>query len=66
VITTGRQIARIAGHLLASIGAASDMAVDALVVATARRLGGGLVMTHDPVDMRRLAANSPNVAISPI
>lgn len=37
------------------------MAVDALVVATAVRLGGGIVLTHDPIDLTRLAAQHPNV-----
>ena len=32
------------------------LAVDAMVVATAIRLGGGLILTHDPTDLRRLAA----------
>ena len=63
VVTTGARIARIAGHLLARVDAGSEMAVDALVVATAVRLGGGMVVTHDPEDLSVLAANSPNVAI---
>ena len=65
VITTGARIARIAGHLLAHIGAGSELAVDALVVATAIRLGGGIVLTHDPDDLTRLAARHPNVAVVP-
>lgn len=63
VVTTGARIARIAGHLLARVGASSEKAIDALVVATAIRLGGGLVVTHDPVDLRTLAAGHPNVAV---
>jgi predicted nucleic acid-binding protein len=63
VVTTGARIARIAGHLLARVDAGSEMAVDALVVATAVRLGGGMIVTHDPEDLSALAANSPNVAI---
>lgn len=63
VITTGARIARIAGHLLASIESGSELAIDALVVATAIRLGGGIVLTHDPSDLSRLAANHANVAI---
>ncbi|MCP5025345.1 MAG: type II toxin-antitoxin system VapC family toxin [Actinomycetia bacterium] len=66
VITTGVRIARVAGHLLAGVGAGSEMAIDALVVATAIRLGGGLVITHDPGDLNRLAANHPNVTIAAI
>jgi predicted nucleic acid-binding protein len=66
VVTTGLRIARIAGHLLASAGRDSEMAVDALVVATAVRLGGGLILTHDPVDLQMLAADHPNVRVAPI
>jgi predicted nucleic acid-binding protein len=68
VVTTGTgvRIARIAGHLLAAIGAGSEMAVDALVVATAIRLGGGLILTHDPTDLERLAANHPSVRIAAV
>ncbi len=63
VVTTGARIARIAGHLLARVDAGSEMAIDALVVATAVRLGGGMIVTHDSEDLSALAANSPNVAI---
>jgi len=48
VVTTGLRIARIAGHLLAKAGRGSELAVDALVVATTIRLGGGMILTHDP------------------
>jgi len=64
VVTPGVRVARIAGHLLASIGAGSELAVDALVVGTAIRLGGGLILTHDAADLRRLAAQHPNVRIA--
>jgi predicted nucleic acid-binding protein len=63
VVTTGARMARIAGHLLAGAGADSTFAIDALVVATAVRFGGGMIVTHDPGDLRRLAASQPNVAI---
>ena len=63
VVTTGARMARVAGHLLANVGAGSEMAIDALVVATAIRFGGGIIATHDPDDLRRLAAVHPNVAI---
>ena len=66
VITTGARIARIAGHLLASTESGSELAIDALVVATAIRLGGGIVLTHDPSDLGLLAANHSNVAIVPV
>lgn len=63
VVTTGARIARIAGHLLADAGAGSELAIDALAVATAVRLGGGIVATHDPGDLRLLAGLQRNVAI---
>lgn len=66
VVTTGVRIARIAGHLLSEAGRDSDLAIDALVVATAVRLGGGLVLTHDPGDLDLLAANHPNVRVVPV
>lgn len=63
VVTTGAGTARIAGHLLGRVGADSAMAIDALVVATAVGFGGGMVATHDPGDLRLLAADHPNVAV---
>lgn len=63
VVTTGVRIARAGGHLLAAVGAGSELAVDALVVATAVRLGGGLILTHDPADLERLTAHHPNVRV---
>lgn len=66
VVTTGVRIARIAGHLLAAAGRDSEQAIEALVVATAIRLGGGLVLTHDPGDLEILAADHPNVRIVPV
>lgn len=63
VVTTGIGMARIAGHLLGSVGAGSELAVDALVVATAVRLGGGLILTHDPSDLGQLAAGQANVRV---
>lgn len=66
VVTTGARTARVAGHLLAAAGAGSELAIDALVVATAIRFGGGVVLTHDPDDMTRLAAGHPGIAIASI
>jgi predicted nucleic acid-binding protein len=66
VVTTGLRIARIAGHLLAAVSAGSEMAVDALVVATAVRLGGGLILTHDPSDFERLVSVHPNVRVGAV
>ncbi len=53
VVTTGVRIARSAGHLLAAIGAGSELAIDALAVATAVRMKGGLLLTHDPATRSR-------------
>jgi predicted nucleic acid-binding protein len=66
VVTTGARIARHAGHLLAEAQRGSEMAVDALVVATALRLGGGVVLTHDPSDLELLVSGRPNVRIAAI
>ncbi len=66
VVTTGLRIARIAGHLLSDAGRESELAVDALVVATAIRLGGGMILTHDPSDLELLAADHPNVRVVPV
>jgi predicted nucleic acid-binding protein len=63
VVTTGARIARHAGHLLAEAQRGSELAVDALVVATALRLGGGVVLTHDPSDLDLLVAGRPNVRV---
>jgi len=66
VVTTGARTARVAGHLLAAAGAGSELAIDALVIATAIRFGGGVVLTHDPDDLTRLAAGHLGVAIASI
>jgi hypothetical protein len=63
VVTTGALIARYAGHLLADADRGSELAVDALVVATTIRLGGGLILTHDPADLKLLSARHPAVRI---
>ena len=63
VVTTGARIARIAGHLLARSDAGSELAIDALVVATAVRLGGGMIVTHDPADLTTLASSALNVTV---
>ncbi|CAN5730262.1 hypothetical protein BH20ACT2_BH20ACT2_04300 [soil metagenome] len=64
VVTAGARIARVAAHLLAAADSGSEMAIDALVVATAIRLGGGIIVTHDPHDLTVLAAGHPNVAVA--
>jgi len=57
-------IVRLAG-LLRSV-ARRGSAVDAIVVATAVRIGGAVVATSDPHDLEALAADHPNVRIWPL
>jgi hypothetical protein len=40
--------------------------VDAAVVATAIRLGGGIIATGDPDDLKSLARGYPNIEIYPL
>ncbi|HVF74590.1 MAG TPA: PIN domain-containing protein [Acidimicrobiales bacterium] len=65
-ITVGRAMARMAGRLRHRDGLDSCHTVDALVVATAIRLGGGIISTGDPDDIRSLARDHPNVAVAPL
>ncbi len=58
--------ARVAGRVLARSRFDSAHAVDALVVASVVRLGGGVVATGDIDDITRLAAAHPNVRVWPI
>jgi hypothetical protein len=63
VVTTGRRIARVAGGLLSRRRLDSCHLVDAVVIATASRLGGAVVLTGDPDDLRDLAADHSNVEV---
>lgn len=65
-ITVGRATARVAGTLRHRDGLDSCHTVDALVVATAVRLGGGIIATGDPDDIGSLARDHPNVAVDPL
>ena len=65
-ITVGRATARVAGALRHRDGLDSCHTVDALVVATAVRLGGGIIATGDPDDIGGLARDHPNVAVDPL
>lgn len=56
-------IARRAGALLARAKLSSAHAVDAFVVATAVELGSTIIATHDPDDMKRLAAGFRDVRV---
>jgi hypothetical protein len=61
--TTGQAAARLAGALRYRDRLDSCHIVDALVVATATRLGGGIVATGDPDDLRSLAREHANISV---
>ena len=61
-----RSISRHAGRLLGRAKLDSTSAVDAFVVATAATFGSAVIATHDPDDLRALAAREPGVRILPI
>lgn len=65
-ITTGRAMARLAGALRHRDRLDSGHTVDALVVATAVRLGGGIIATGDPFDLKSLARGHQNVKVEPL
>jgi hypothetical protein len=65
-ITMGQAMARLAGGLRYRDRLDSCHTVDALVVATAIRLGGGLVATGDPDDLQSLAREHPNIKVQPL
>jgi hypothetical protein len=64
-ITMGRAMARLAGGLRNRDRLDSCHTVDAIVVATSVRLGGGIVATGDPTEVRSLARDHPNIRIEP-
>lgn len=47
-----------AGRLLGAVGAGSELAVDAFVIASAELAGGAVVATVDVGDLERLAAHA--------
>jgi predicted nucleic acid-binding protein len=55
-----------AGYLLGRVGAGSELAVDAFVVAVADLEGGAIIATHDTVDMERLAGHAAKVVVADI
>lgn len=65
-ITTGQGIARQAGALRYRDRLNSCHTVDTLVIATAIRLGGGIVATGDPDDLQSLARDHANVSVQPV
>lgn len=61
VSSADESTARVAGALLGSISL--DATIDALVVASAVNLGGGVILTGDPDDLGALAVDHPGVVI---
>ncbi len=66
LVPIGEKIARIAGALLHAHSLSSAHAVDAMVVATSIVYGGGLIVSGDPKDMRRLAVGYSGIEIIPL
>jgi hypothetical protein len=65
-ITMGQSMARVAGTLRTRDGLDSCHTVDAVVVATSVRLGGGIIATGDVEDLRSLARDHGNVRVESI
>ena len=63
VVDLSRAIAQRSGALLAAARMSSTHAVDAFVVATALDFERALIATGDPKDIKRLAADHPQVSI---
>ncbi len=63
VVAVDRGTARVAARLLTDTKLDSCSAVNAIVVATAIRLGAALILTSDPDDLATLAMNHPGVEI---
>jgi len=55
---------RTAGHLLAD--AEMSATIDAIVVASSERTGGGAILTGDPGDLGRLAEQTASISIVPL
>ena len=66
VVDTDRDLARAVGNLLARHGRGTQDHVDATVVAAAIRLGGGVILTSDPVDIAALADGIPGIVVEPL
>ena len=65
-ITLGQSTARHVGRLKHRDRLDSCHTVDAAVVATAIRLGGGVIITGDPDDLRSLAREHDNIEVQPL
>lgn len=61
VSVADERVGRTAGRLLGE--ARSDSTIDALVVASAVEVGGAVILTGDPDDLRALAGDRPGVVI---
>lgn len=55
-----------AGQLLGAVGAGSDLAIDAFVVAVGDLAGGAVVATVDTGDLKRLAQHATAVVVASI
>lgn len=55
-----------AGQLLGAVGAGSERAVDAFIVAVADLVGGAIIATVDVSDLVTLAGHAVNVAVADI
>lgn len=65
-ITLGQATARQAGDLKHRDRLNSCHIIDAVVIATAIRFGGGIVATGDAEDLRSLARDHANVKVQPL
>jgi predicted nucleic acid-binding protein len=65
-ITLGQATARQAGSFKHRDRLNSCHTVDAVIIATAVRLGGGIVASGDPDDLRSLARDHANVKVQPL
>jgi predicted nucleic acid-binding protein len=63
VLPVDRGTARVAARLLNVAKLDSCSAIDAIVVATAIRLGGALIVTSDPDDLTKLAMGHADIEI---
>jgi predicted nucleic acid-binding protein len=63
---TDREFARLVGGVLTAARAGSSDMADAHAVAAAVEAGGGVIVTGDETDLRRLGAAYPNVHITAI
>ena len=63
VVDTDRALARTVGNLLGKHGRGSADHVDATVVATAIRLGGGIILTCDQGDVEALSEGLPGITV---